>query len=519
MQEKGQAVPEKGQHVWLHARKSRALGDPDDPKLLATHLAILHGLAAADGATVPPAHIVTEVESGEHLAARPDFRRLLELWEALPEGAGGVLYTMAIDRLSRGDPLERARILLALQRAAILIRTPGGTINLSDPDENLLAGIRSLLAEHELKRFKARVAATRAQKLKEGRVPWLSAPYGYTWDKNTAAPLPHPEQFPVLAACCREVLTTSLRRLSARYGIPLTNLRRALHHPVICGYASKRHAVQHSSVGRRVPLLPLGQWVWADKQGDWPAACTRGEWEAIQRVLSHRWTHKERPAGEEGWCRDVLRFRSAPPGAWVRLQHCGGKPCYVAVDPATKEPCTWIRRDGVHVTVGRWLQSALSRPETLAGHYTAWRAAREAEAAESAHLTPPAALRQEIEVRRSELVRVERRAASLEDDEGLAANMAVQEEIKREIQLLRRRLSRRDDAPAAPDLAPLLAEMAALAPGFEAAWARTPGGLKRRIAQALLREVPVITDGSPRRQGWRRELGAPVWQEWVPVSE
>lgn len=503
-------------NVWLYLRKSRFLGDPDDPTLLQAHRAILQRLAEADEIVVPPAHVIAEVESGEFIATRPEFRAFLEAIERLPAGAGGILYTIALDRLSRGDEREQARVRYALRRAGILIRTPSGTIDLSDPDAALLAGVRGELARHELARFKARLAQARAEKLRRGEVPTGEVPWGYRWSRDEQRPVPHPERFPILVACCREVLTTSVARLAARYRVSYSCLQRALHSPVICGWAAHRYiTVPHRTAGTTSALLPRERWVWAERPGDWEPACTLAEWEAIQTALSARDCRREWTAREDGWSRDVLRLVGAPAGAWARMQTGGGHAVYAVVDPVTRKVLGYVRRDRVHAHVTAAIAPVLSRPDTLANALARW----EGERAPSAPVASEAELQAAIEERRALLDRLARQEIAADEEESRASFARLRRELEGELRDLRRRLRETQSAAAPPDLTPLLRELAGLTDDTAAAWEAAPGGLRRPIVAALIAAVPFRITEEPHRQP-RRELLPVEWQEWVrPLVE
>jgi DNA invertase Pin-like site-specific DNA recombinase len=501
------------ERAWLHVRKSRHLADPDDPKLLAAHKETLLRLALADGVPIPPEHIIAEVESGEFLSQRSAFRAWLEEIERLPEGSGGILYTIAVDRLSRGPLSERARIQEALQRAAILIRTPAGTTDLSDPDEELLAEVRGSLARQELRRFKARLALKRVDKLRRGEILTGGVPYGYRWSKDTGQPEPRPDQFPILQAWCREVLTTSAQRLSRRYGVSGSIVLRALHSPVLCGWSARRYVMGENSAGKRVArLLPRSQWVWAEQPGGWAPACTRAEWEAIQAVLAARdsrpeWTR----ATEDGWCRDVLQFQGAPAGAWVRLETGGGGPVYAGVDPVTRRRFAYVPREQVHRAATAALGPLIARPDFLAAVAAA---VQEQQQQVAAAPTAPDLLAR-IAALRTQLERAVRDGLQAAGEETRLAHQRVQRELEQEIQSLRRQLGSANGARTA-DLAPLLREAAVLLGDFPAGWETLPGTFKRALVRALLVALPVVIEPAPAYHPRRREVLAPVWQPWVP---
>jgi DNA invertase Pin-like site-specific DNA recombinase len=492
--------------VWLQLRKSRHLGDPDDPRLLATHRAILLRLAAEDGLTIAEAQIIAEQESGEFLAQRPEFSAALAAWEALPPGTGGVLYTMALDRLSRGEELERARVQTALRRAGILIRTPSGVIDLQDPDQRLLAGFKGELAAHELARFKWRVAQTHREKLLQGHVPTGEVPFGYRWSKDEERPIPDGDRFAILKACCREVFTTSLMRLARRYHIPPAVLQKAMHSPVICGWAARRYTVGLSTTGRRQSvLLPPDRWIWAEKPGNWEAACSRVEWHAIQSVLLRRSSRREWTGAEDGWCRSVLRLEGAHPAAWIRLQAKGERLLYTCVVPETHAPCGFIVRSIANAAVEAHLAAALQNPAALAA----------ALLATPSSPADPAPLRAALEERRAQLKLAVRSGLAAPDEETRAAHFSVQRDLEAEIRALKRDLQALEYTAAPAGLAPLVAELAPLLSDFAADWAPLPAALKRQIVDAFLETVWFVNEPVPGRVRLARRVTTIVWQEWV----
>jgi len=501
------------QRAYLHVRKSRHLGDPDDPELLGTQRSILLRLAAEDGIDPASLRVIQEVESGEFLSQRAEFLRVLQEWEALPPGSGGVLYCMGLSRLSRGDPQERGRIRVALRRAGILIRTPSGTIDVSDRTQSLLVGVQSELAEYELAEFKWRVDQTRKEKVRKGLSSGAAVPFGYRWSRDLEQPVPEPSEFPVLVACCREIHDASVRRLADRYGIPPISLRRALTSPVICGWTALRHTMTTTPQGRRrSQRLPAERWLWAESPGSWPAACTRAEWEAIQATLQERrgrpyWTNVE-----DGWCRDVVRFVDAPPGARVVLNVNNGYRVYEARDP--ESGAVWqVRRDLVHARAEEALLPYLSCPVRLSSLVALYRERREAERAVAASGDVTEALAR-LEGLRAELQRAVRAGLRAEGEEQQAAHRAVQREIEAEIKDLQRQL--RPERTTSADAGPLLERLAPLAHELVEAWPEVPGAWKRRLANLLLAAVPVRFVVPP---GWKRrkpEVGTAVWQEWVP---
>lgn len=489
----------------LLLRKSPHRGEALDPDVLRHHRSILTRLAEEDGISIPPENIVEEVISGERLAARPEFAALLSRWQSLPAGTGGRVYCMEADRISRGDQEERGIIYGAIIRAGLLIRTPSGLLNPTNPDENLLLEVKGSLARHELERFKQRVARIRNEQLRQGQVRTGRVPFGYTWDRNTRQVVPHPEKFPILVRCCREALTKSIRQLAREHNVNEERLWYALTHPLICGWPARRHD------GPRFGGHPgpRDTWEWPEKPGSYPAACTRAEWEAIQQAMQSRKKKGTKPGSDTGWCRDVLRFAGAP--GPVRLgsarRRTGEKiPLYEKLRPG--EPALYVRRDLIHPFAAERVREALGRPQRLAESL----AQREEEADDRRQ----AAVEAEVRGLRADMLRLLANADSETDGEIAAGWSELARQKSAEIKERQKELQRlQAAAPASVDFEPLIDLLTEIGEDWEEFWGPLPVAAKRLLVNGTLAYIEVTVTPGKTCWHWRREITDWAYQPWI----
>lgn len=500
----------KESNAWLYTRKSRALGDPDDPHLLSHHIAALKRLAAADGITVPESRVRTEIGSGESISGRPVFADLLREWECLPPGIGGSIYVTEPSRLSRGSHQERGRIQDALIRAGLWVVSPERRYDPRNPADELTWSVIQAVDHNEISRYRQRVALRRDEMTRQGEVMNGSPPWGYRWIKSPGQiggrkvpgyAEPDPDRFPLLVAACREVFTTSLARLAERYGVPVATLQAALHNPVICGYPARRHG----------PLpLPREQWIWPETAGTYPAACSREEWEAIQALLWHRWCRREKTTHvEDGWCRPLVRFVNTT--GPVTLASSRGTPTYVC--RRLDAPRLGIDREPVHAAAIAAIAPLFAEPGLLD-----WLLAeldQERAAAAPPEPAPERSARQlALERERLVTLKVELARPGLDSEDGRAL-LAAETECKRRIERLKAQLEPQPALAVLPDLTALRPLMDRLILEFEPAWEGLAGSAKQEVAVALLNEIPVTVGEGSRGYPRPREIGAPVYPEWI----
>lgn len=356
---------------WIYSRKSRALGDPDDPNLMSSHRSALLELARRDEVVVPADQIILEVGSGETIPERPDFQRLLETWERLPRDAGGIVYVTAIDRLSRGDLGEQARVQSALARANIKVRSPGRIYDLRDVDEQFMFDIEALFARRELSLFKKRQELKRAELLRGGRSPNLVPPFPYLLDRANKTWVPHPQRFPIVQAWCQEVFQMSLRQIADRWKVPLHTVHDTLRNPAIAGWPCRRSTLHHGEKPWRCKNRPLPpeEWLWPERQGEYPPVISLEEWRRIQQVIESRRMNRS-PVGTEknAWCRRVLRFVSYPdrqPHLSVLGATAGRQYTLTYEIRPPGVPALYVPRDIVHEATAAALTVLCSDPALL----------------------------------------------------------------------------------------------------------------------------------------------------------
>lgn len=500
--------PRGDPELFLYTRRSQ--NEQHDPHLLDNHRALLFRTAAADGVTVPGANSVTEIGTGERIASRPRFQALLARWEALPPDRGGLVYVTELSRLSRGLPSDQGRVMDALIRADLRVRTPGRIYDLRQFEDRFQFMALALVANAELELIKQRFANGKRELLLQGRLRNGRVPWGYRWNPLTGEPEAS-DAFPLLSRCCREVLTASLTTLATTYAVPRLVLYKALKNPLICGWPAARYRITRvlDAGGRPMTrLLPRDQWLWPNAASDrYPAACTRAEWEAIQVVLYERFSRAHKPPPADGWCAAVVRFYD---GAVVQPEdepaRCGayqgrGRHCLTYEWQPPAGPKRYIERAPVNAAAAQAIRDRLSggilpqfgapaRPPSDSGALLAARARHEGKLVE--------------------LLERELGASPIQ----ARALRRLQEKVEAEIAAVERALQ-----AAAREAPPLVAldRLPPLDPAhWDATWEALPPAEKRVVVRLFVREVPVVIDRErPVGQGGRltRTVGEPVfWQ-------
>lgn len=354
--------------MWVgsYGRKSRALGDPENIDVVAHQLRKCDQMAREDGVTIPPENRIAEIGSGESLDQRPRFAQWLERFEQSPPVGGGILYCPEVSRLSRAEFEEIGRIVRVLRTAGIKIRVPGHCYDLTLPHDEMFFGYQALQSRCEVQVFKQRMSVKREEQLANGEVRLGAKAWGYLWLSLERRLVAHPEQFPILVACCEEVLTTSIYRLAHRHHVPVATLWTALTNPTICGWPSIHWGP--SETGSDYRRLPRADWTWCGRQNDsYPHACTRGQFDLIQEVLTARKARGTKTSGVGGWCRDVVSFPEAP--GPVRISSCRvgtypqttGEAVYERRS-AEKKRVAYIEREKVHEAALPEVRAVLNDP-------------------------------------------------------------------------------------------------------------------------------------------------------------
>lgn len=518
---------ESSPNVWIYLRKSRALGDPDDPNLLAAHLEALSRKAREDEAHIPPERIVREVRSGETIADRPLFHAWLQGIESLPRGASGAVYVTEIARLSRGSPADEERIRRAFVRAGILIRTPSRVYDLRNPDDEQIWDIETFVARQELRLFKRRQALKRAELRRKGRSPNMIPPYPYEVDRSRPRDprwVPDPVRFALAQGWCRDIFSHSLRALAERDGVTVSIVHEVLRNPAICGYPCRRweyHDGARPWKTQDCQPLPRDRWEWPERAGDYPAVCTREEWEAIQRHLaSRRFSRAQVGSLENGWCRQVVRFVGR--GDQVASLSCYRYACTPERSYFTYEinrqgpgPRIYVPRDLIHGVAEAALRAAFASP--------AFRVRLAQRAQDAALWQPPPT--SDTEALESRLVAARRRLEQIvsreldADTEELRALTTLRARAKQEIAAAESALRQAAEVAHDPREGELLASLSVVASEWEEFWAEADGTLKAAAVTALIARIWVRVEKEPGRLMHRREVERIEWRPGFGLEE
>jgi DNA invertase Pin-like site-specific DNA recombinase len=485
---------------------------------LANQRQALVDLAARDGVTVPGERICTEIKSGASLSRRTDFLALLEQIRSL-DRPGAVLYAVNTARISRGLLTERGMLQDLFIDKQVLIRTMDGFTNLSDADQRLLYEFKGALAHHYLLRYKEDVARTRASQVHNGQIRNANIPLGYSWDRNAKQPAPHPTDFPILQRICVEAFTTPIRQLEERYRVPRDRIIRALRSPMICGWPAKTTGMRPSPQTGKLwhGYLPRDQWVWPEKQGDYPTAMDRADWERLQVVLDERQLGgKGQRAITDHWCRDVLSFPQMP-GPVGLGTYCAGKTTFTTyirrVDGGFSGTRYYIERKKVHEEVQEAVRPVLTSPE-IVGTFEELKRIRTARES-----TDEAGLKQEQERLAAQLKNLirEETAPNLHPAK-LAGILSLQQEVLAESDRVAARLKELRER-AWPLSSPEVEDFLTFAKKirskkFDTGWKEIPDEGKRALMRYLVAAVEVTLQKAERGPRNKREITV-ILQPWA----
>ncbi len=159
-------------------RKSRT----DDPSLsvsevLSKHESILDDFAERNlGAVVPEENKYREVVSGETIADRPEFQKVLKLIESPKIRA---ILVVEVQRLSRGDLEDAGRLIKLLRYTNTLVITPMKTFDLKDEyDRDMFE--RELKRGNEFLEYQKKIMGRgRMLSASQGNYIGTNPPYGY----------------------------------------------------------------------------------------------------------------------------------------------------------------------------------------------------------------------------------------------------------------------------------------------------------------------------------------------------
>ncbi len=162
----------------LYLRKSRADEELGHENTLARHEEMLRDLADRNNIYVDEAHIYREIVSGESIEARPQMQRLLKAVEA---GMYTGVLCIELERLSRGNGADQARILKSFQFSDTKIITLTKTYDLAGDDsfDEEFFEFGLFMSRREYKMIKRRLHRGRMQAQQEGYFIGSTPPYGY----------------------------------------------------------------------------------------------------------------------------------------------------------------------------------------------------------------------------------------------------------------------------------------------------------------------------------------------------
>lgn len=167
----------------IYLRKSRKDDEIISGDTLSRHEKMLMDLAERMGIVIHEHDIYREIVSGESIEARPQMQRLLKAVEM--RTYTGVL-CIELERLSRGNGADQARILKAFQFSNTKIITLNKTYDLASDDEfdEEFFEFGLFMSRREYKTIKRRLLRGRLQSQQEGYFTGSTLPFGYGKMKN-----------------------------------------------------------------------------------------------------------------------------------------------------------------------------------------------------------------------------------------------------------------------------------------------------------------------------------------------
>lgn len=172
----------KPEEVLMYLRKSRA----DDPTLsveevLSKHEAVLEEWVEKNlSAPIPPENRFKEVVSGESIADRPEFQKILKLIESPNYKA---VLVVEVSRLGRPDTEEIGKISKMFRYTNMLVLTPSRSFNMADKYERDMFEQELRIGNYFLEYIKTVLRAGRESSVKRGCYVCSKPVYGY--DKVT----------------------------------------------------------------------------------------------------------------------------------------------------------------------------------------------------------------------------------------------------------------------------------------------------------------------------------------------
>lgn len=185
----------------IYLRKSRSDDETESvEQVISRHKDILTQHAARKGLFV--GEIYQEVVSGETIAARPEFQRLIQ---DCYNGKYRGIIVVEITRLSRGDQGDAKTVLDCLKYAnnnsGVLVVTPTKVYDVAhNSDDEEYMEFELFMSRREYKMINKRMDRGRKQAVVEGNYMGSYRPYGYNIvkKKKTRTLEPHPDEAPIV---------------------------------------------------------------------------------------------------------------------------------------------------------------------------------------------------------------------------------------------------------------------------------------------------------------------------------
>lgn len=167
--------------IAVYLRKSRMEEGQDIEETLAKHRKEIESYIEANG--FRNVEWYEEIESGEKIEFRPKMKLLLDEVSA---GQYKAVIAIHIDRLSRGDMLDRGLMTNAFKESnTLLITTTNNKVYDFANGEDILTEIEMMFANMEYKTIRRRLLAGKDNAFKDGKIVGSKPPYGYYKDYNT----------------------------------------------------------------------------------------------------------------------------------------------------------------------------------------------------------------------------------------------------------------------------------------------------------------------------------------------
>ncbi|KAA9007206.1 recombinase family protein [Paenibacillus spiritus] len=174
-------------HVAIYLRKSRG----DEEKDLEKHrLELVSMCEQNDWAYVEYA----EVGTSDSLSVRP---KMQELMQDIEQGMYDAVVAIHIDRLSRGDEVDRATISKLLAKSETLLVTPQRVYDYNNDTDMLMAEFEGMMARMEYKQISRRFRQGKARNAKQGLWSNGVPPFPYVRNPLTGKAEPNEENLPI----------------------------------------------------------------------------------------------------------------------------------------------------------------------------------------------------------------------------------------------------------------------------------------------------------------------------------